>query len=178
MEGKKREYEWILRVGCPHRSLLPSDNSSATHLGFPHAFYSCRVHCIVYMSCFTEVGEGGTGTSGIFGSSFATLGVWREENSNFGYLCIIKTVTHFRHCMDWKDVHVCFFPLLKWKTLITYIQRENTLSFLGPFLTALPFPFSVQKMYISKLIWLALLPGKSVSDQFSFILNLDYFFLV
>lgn len=49
-----------------------------------------RVHCIVYMSCFTEVGEGGTGTSGIFGSSFATLGVWREENSNFGYLCNIK----------------------------------------------------------------------------------------
>lgn len=76
-----------------------------------------------------------------------------------------KTVTHFRHCMDWKDVHVCFFPLLKWKTLITYIQRENTLSFLGPFLTALPFPFSVQKMYISKLIWLALLPGKSVSGS-------------
>lgn len=49
-----------------------------------------RVHCTVYMSCFTEVGEGGTGTSGIFGSSFATLGVWREENTYFGSLCIIK----------------------------------------------------------------------------------------
>lgn len=64
---------------------------------------------------------------------------------------------------------------------MTYIQRESTLSFLGPSLAALPFPFSMQKMYISKLIWLALLlphQENQLLDQFSLILYLDYFFPV
>lgn len=67
------------------------------------------MYCIVYMSCFTGVGEGGTGTSGISGS-FLQLLVFEEGETLFS---VTSALSSQLQSVDWKYVCISFFLLLR-----------------------------------------------------------------
>lgn len=62
-EGEKGK-EQKIQLGCSHSPLSCFDKAPQPHTWTSILFLK-TVYCIVYMSCFIEAGEGGTGTSGI-----------------------------------------------------------------------------------------------------------------